>query len=457
MTASILVVDDESTTQDTLGTFLEGEGYRVATAGGGREALTRLEAETFDVIVTDVVMPDVSGLDLLEHSRRLSPGAAVILISGHATVDAAIQALRKGACDYLQKPFVLDELGLAVQRLLRHRPSGYSEPRPRPPVATLPAEMPLVGESAPMRAVREQIARCAAAPSNVLITGESGTGKELAARAIHAASPRCHRRFVPVNCGAIPETLLESQLFGHVRGAFTSAVQANPGLFVAAHGGTLLFDEIAELPLALQAKLLRVIEERQVWPVGATHPQPTDVRIIASTNRDLLRETEAGRFRPDLFYRLKVVHLSLPPLRERREDIPLLVNHLTGKLNAKLGRQVGGIEPEALEALVRHHWKGNVRELEHELERAMVLGDGDRVGLEHLAASLRSSAPDEPATDLRRAVRRFTRRHILDVLAQVQYDKRAAAQLLGISLASLYRKLSIEPPDDAEGDPDEED
>jgi DNA-binding NtrC family response regulator len=456
MTASILVVDDESTTQDTLGTFLESEGYRVATAGGGREALTRIETEAFDVIVTDVVMPDVSGLDLLEHSRRLSPGAAVILISGHATVEAAIQALRKGAGDYLQKPFVLDELALTVQRLLRHRAGPEFRPQP-PAVVPLSIDTPLVGASAPMRLVREQIARCALAPSNVLITGESGTGKELAARAIHDVSPRGHRRLVPVNCGAIPETLLESLLFGHVRGAFTSAVQANPGLFVAAHGGTLFLDEIAEMPLALQAKLLRVIEERQVWAVGATRPQPIDVRIVASTNRDLLAETNAGRFRADLYYRLKVVHLTLPPLRERREDIPLLVEHLMGRLNRKLGRQVRGIEPDALEALMRHHWKGNVRELEHVLERTMILGDGDRIALAQLADDLWSPASDADCVDLRRAVQGFTRQHIMIVLAQVHHDKRAAARLLGISLASLYRKLgAAEPGGDAPAEPDGE-
>ena len=456
MTASILVVDDESTTQETLGTFLETEGYRVATAGGGREALTRIEAETFDVIVTDVVMPDVSGLDLLEHSRRLSPGIGVILISGHATVDAAIQALRKGACDYLQKPFVLDELALSVQRLLRHR-AEHSEPRPpAPALVPLSIETPMVGASAAMRAVREQIARCAPAPSNVLITGESGTGRALAARAIHDASPRCHRRLVPVNCGVIPEARLESQLFGHVRGAFTGAVQADQGLFVAAHGGTLFLDEIAEMPLALQAKLLRVIEAREVWAVGATRPQPTDVRIIASTNRDLLGETSAGRFRADLFYRLKVVHLMLPPLRERREDIPLLVEHLIGRLNLKLGRRVRGIEPEALETLMRHPWKGNVRELEHVLERTMVLGDGDLIALQNLADDLQPSTSATESVNLRRAVRSFTRQHILDVLARVHHDKRAAARVLGISLASLYRKLSGESAGDSPGHSDEE-
>ena len=343
MTASILVVDDESTTQDTLGLFLETEGYRVATAGSGEEALTRIEEQEFDVIVADVVMPGVSGLEVLERSRVLNPGAAVILMTGHATVEMAIEALRKGACDYLQKPFVLHDLARCVQRLLR-RPAGHVDAArpPRAAPAALRARTCSWARATRLRLVREQIARCAPTPSNVLITGESGTGKELVARAIHAASPRRHRRLVAVNCGAIPDSLLESQLFGHVRGAFTSAVQANPGLFVAAHGGTLFLDEIAELPVSLQAKLLRVIEEKQVWAVGATRPQPVDVRIIASTNRDLAGEIDAGRFRADLFYRLNVVHVMLPPLRERREDIPLLVDHFIRRLNVKLQRRVLG-------------------------------------------------------------------------------------------------------------------
>jgi DNA-binding NtrC family response regulator len=447
MTASILVVDDECALQDTLGVFLEAEGYRVATAGSGREALTRIEAERFDVIVADVLMPDVSGLEVLERSRLLNPGAAVILMTGHATVETAIEALRKGACDYLQKPFVLDDLALCVQRLLRRR-AVYREPRvaarPASPVAI---EELLVGTSAPLRAVREQIARCAPTSSNVLITGESGTGKELVARAVHAASPRRQRRLVPVNCGAIPETLLESQLFGHVRGAFTSAAQANPGLFVAAHGGTLFLDEIAELPVPLQAKLLRVLEEKEVWAVGAIRPQPVDVRIVASTNRDVAGEIETGRFRADLFYRLKVVHVTLPPLRQRREDIPLLVDHFVRKLNARLGRRCRGVEPAALQILVNQPWTGNVRELEHVIERAMILGEGDVIGVPHLGDDLVSAPSGPRPVGLREAVRAFTRRHVLDVLAGVGYDKREAARALGISLASLYRKLSIEPGD----------
>jgi DNA-binding NtrC family response regulator len=450
MTASILVVDDESTTQDTLGMFLETEGYRVATAGSGEEALARIEAQEFDVILADVVMPGVSGLEVLERSRVLNPGVSVILMTGHATVEMAIEALRKGACDYLQKPFVLHDLARSLQRLLRRRP-GHPEPhgpgRARPSV---PGEDLLVGASAALRQVREQIVRSAAAPSNVLITGESGTGKELVARALHAGSPRRHGRLVPVNCGAIPDTLLESQLFGHVRGAFTSAVQANPGLFVSAQGGTLFLDEIAELPVSLQSKLLRVIEEKQVWAVGATRPQPVDVRIIASTNRDLATEIEAGRFRADLFYRLNVVHFVLPPLRDRREDIPILIEHLLRRLNAKLHRRFRGIEPEALQALMVHGWKGNVRELEHVLEQAMILGDGDVIGLQHLSDDIVGRSAGEPPTDLRAAVRLFARDHILDVLSRTAYDKRAAARLLGISLASLYRKLNAEPTDDDE-------
>jgi DNA-binding NtrC family response regulator len=453
MTASILLVDDESTTQDTLGMFLETEGYRVATAGSGKEALTRIESEEFDIIVTDVVMPGVSGLEVLDRSRVLNPAAAVVVITGHATVEMAIEALRRGAWDYLQKPFGLDDLGLCLRRLL-HRRADSRAGQPRLPPPPIPAEELLVGRSSSMHSVREQIARCAPTPSNVLITGESGTGKELAARAVHAASPRRQRRLVPVNCVAIPETLLESQLFGHVRGAFTSAVQANPGLFVAANSGTLFLDEIGELSVPLQAKLLRVIEEKQVWAVGATRPQPVDVRLIASTNRDLAAEVDAGRFRADLFYRLKVVHVTLPPLRQRREDIPVLVDHFIRRLNVKLSRRFQGIEPEALRLLENHDWKGNVRELEHVLEGAMILGEGDLLCAGHLAEEIAAASRGSSPTDLREAVRGFARRHVQDVLARTQQNKRDAARLLGISLASLYRKLSIEPP---AGTVDEED
>ena len=441
MTASILVVDDVPDMREILNHSLAGEGYRVATASSGDEALTRLEEHEFDVIVSDIVMPGVGGLEILEKSRLLDPRVAVILMTGHATLDTAIAALRRGACDYLEKPFPLDELKVRVQRLIELRDELWKGRLQQRALQPRPDGRILIGESAPMRVVRDQIAKSARARSNVLITGESGTGKELVARELHAGSARREQAFVAVNCGAIPEALLESQLFGHVRGAFTTAVHANPGLFAVASRGTLFLDEIGELPFALQVKLLRVIEERHVWPVGATRPVPVDVRLIASTNRDLAQEVTAGRFREDLFYRLNVVRLELPPLRERRSDIPLLVDHLVHRLNVKLGTVVLGVEREALRALISHPWRGNVRELENILERAMVLGDGELISLQHLPGSLPATEGGH-LTDLREAVRQFERQHLMNVLAETGRDKREAAQLLGISLASLYRKLN---------------
>src|SRR5882762_9825891 len=298
----------------------------------------------------------------------------------------------------------------------------------------------LLGESAGMQALRTQVAKTGPAVSNVLITGESGTGKELVARAIHAVSPRREQPFVPINCGAIPEALLESQLFGHVKGAFTSAVQGSPGRFAAADHGTVFLDEIGEMPVHLQVKLLRVIEEKQVWAVGSTKPVRVDIRIIASTNRDLAKEVEAGRFRDDLFYRLKVVQIVLPALREHREDIPLLADHFIREFNLKLGRRVRGIDRNALRALMSYPWKGNVRELEHVIESAMILTDGEVLAVGDLPRGLTGEVVSRNES-LRELNRQSEREHILAVLAQTQFDKRKAARILGISLASLYRKL----------------
>jgi len=300
----------------------------------------------------------------------------------------------------------------------------------------------LLGESAAMRSVRAQVAKISPTPSNVLITGESGTGKEIVARAIHAGSPRHAQAFVPINCGAIPEALLESGLFGHVRGAFTSAVKDSPGLFAAADRGTIFLDEIGDLPLHMQVKLLRVIEEKNVWAVGSTKPVLIDARLIASTNRDLVKEIEGRRFREDLFYRLNVVHIALPPLRERREDIGLLVKHSIRALNVKLSTKFAGVDQEALGVLMNHPWKGNVRELEHVLESAMILGEGDVVALPDLPDYLVTATGELAVGDgLRDVTRRFERQHILAVLTQTQFDKKEAARRLGISLASLYRKI----------------
>ena len=441
MTASILVVDDEPAIQDILTWALSAEGYRVTTAGNGEEALARVESEEFDVIVTDIVMPGIDGLEVLERSRVLSPRAAVIVMTAYAALETAIAALRRGASDYLEKPFSVDLLKERVQRLLQYRETLWKDRLVQRAMQPRTFGHSLVGESDAIRALREQIILAARTPSNVLITGESGVGKELVARAVHAEGVRHDAAFVAINCGAIPEALLESQLFGHVRGTFTTAVQANQGLFVAASQGTLFLDEIGEMPLPLQVKLLRVIEDKCVLPVGGTKPMPVDTRIIASTNRELEREVEAGRFREDLFYRLNVVHLLVPPLRERRGDIPVLVDHLVDRLNTKLGTHCLGVERDALWSLIGRPWKGNVRELENVLERAIVLGGNDLISLRDLSAEPATGQGGPPPQNLRGAVRRFERQHLKDVLAATQSDKRKAARVLGISLASLYRKL----------------
>ncbi len=440
MSASILVVDDELIMREALQQLLSLDGYDVAVAVDGDEAIRTIPRHGFDLIVSDICLPGLNGLEVLERSRAVNPRVGVILISGHATMDTTIEALRLGANDFLLKPFEMEDLRRSVERVLQAC-QVTRQWRGSRALSAPPGEHALVGESPAMLAVREHIARCASMPSNVLVTGESGVGKELVARAIHAASTRRDDSFIPVNCGAIPETLIESQLFGHVRGAFTNALSANPGLFVAAEGGTLFLDEIGELPPAVQVKLLRVIEERHVWPLGATKAAPVDVRIIASTNRDLPSEIDTGRFREDLFYRLNVVQITLPPLRERRADIPLLVKHLMRRLNAKLRTAFVAIDPDALCALVEQPWKGNVRELENVLERAMVLGGGQTLSLKHFAAE--SCAPAPPLErGLRDALRQFERQHVQDVLVEAGFDKREAARLLRISLASLYRKLA---------------
>src|SRR5213592_176694 len=439
MSTSILVVDDERAIQDTLAWCLRTDGHEVRTAGSGEEALAIMAEQGFDLIISDIIMPGLSGVDLLRKARALQPRTPVVLITAFATVDTAVEALREGASDYVIKPLKFD-LRHRVQGLLEHRTAFQESALFRRAVESAAPDGSLIGESAAMLAVRTRVARTGPAVSNVLITGESGTGKELVARAIHAASPRRGQAFVPINCGAIPESLLESQLFGHVKGAFTSAVQGSPGLFIAAEHGTVFLDEIGEMPLHLQVKLLRVIEEKEVWAVGSTKPVRVDIRIIASTNRDLSKEVEVGRFRCDLFYRLNVVHIALAPLREHREDIPLLADHFIREFNLKLGRQVRGIDRDALRALMAYPWKGNVRELEHVIESAMILSDGEILTVGDLPRCVvGESVPRNES--LRELNRQSEREHIMAVLAQTQFDKRKAARILGISLASLYRKL----------------
>jgi len=438
MGGSILIVEDDAQVRELLVESLQTSGWSVAAAVSGEDALEHVRRGRFDVIVSDILLPGMNGLEVLRRARALDPAVLVVLITGHATVDTAIEALRRGAGDYVVKPFDVDDLEDRIRRLLARGRGGRRDVQDDGAAGPPDGDDRLIGGSAVMTAVRLQVARAAAISSTVLLTGESGTGKEVAARSIHRASGRRRQRFVAVNCAAIAEGLFESHLFGHVRGAFTSAVQTNPGLFVMADRGSLFLDEVAELPPHLQAKLLRVIEEKQVWAVGASRPARVDVRIVAATNRDLAADVAAGRFRGDLYYRLNVVRIALPPLREHREDIPELVQHLLPRLNERLGCRFERVEGAALESLMAHDWPGNVRELQHALERAMTAGDGPLL--------TRAMLPDDLARacvrpSLKQAIRQFEREKIREALASAGFDKREAARLLGLSLASLYRKL----------------
>jgi DNA-binding NtrC family response regulator len=444
MRASILIVEGEKAIRELLARCLADDGYRVLTASSGEEAHSCIEQEELDALIADVTAPGIGALDIVHRAGWLNPRASLILMAADPTVERAVKAVFDGAAEFLSKPIRLDDLRARLNQLVLGRSGPHPPHVPGRAGAAAPEET-IVGKSAAIRSLRERIAQIAATPSNVLITGETGTGKELVAQAIHIASARRAHRFVVVNCGAIPESLFESQFFGHSRGAFTGAVCATPGLVVLANRGTFYLDEIGELSVQLQVKLLRVIEQKEVWPIGATAPVRVDTRIVASTHRDLFREMEFGGFRADLFYRLHVVHLALPPLRDRREDIPLLVDHFIPRLNCKLSRTVLGIHPDALSVLVEREWRGNVRELESVVESAMISSAGETIGFDDLPASLRTTRARDAAS-LKAVTQRFERQQILGVLAETHFDKREAARRLGIGLASLYRKLDGQSP-----------
>jgi two-component system response regulator PilR (NtrC family) len=453
LTGDILIVDDERSMREFLAIFLRRAGHRVEAAAGGADGVTALGKREFDVVITDLRMPGVGGLEILAEAKRLHPETQVIVVTAFATTETAIAAMKAGAYDYLTKPFKVDEVGLVVERALERRVLHRENLVLRDEIKGRYKLERLIGKSPAMQRVFEVLRKIAPARTSVLLIGESGTGKELAARAVHELSPRADRPFVPVNCGAIPETLLESELFGHVRGSFTGANTDKQGLFEAAHGGTLLLDEVAELPVAMQVKLLRVLQERKVKPVGGVSEREVDVRIVAATNRDLETEVEKGTFRQDLFYRLNVIQLRLPPLRERRADIPLLVDHFIRKFSAEHGRQVGGTDPEAMSALMAYHFPGNVRELENLIERAVTLAPGDRVSSDALPAlkglSAAGSSLGTPAVglpeqgiDLERVVEDFERSLIIRALERTDGHRTEAARLLGVTFRSLRYRLS---------------
>ncbi len=441
----ILIVDDEPSIRRVLAAHLRRDGHQVDAAEDGAQAIELLEAQPYQLLVTDLQMPEVGGLELLAWCREELPELPVIIITAYGTVHSAVEALKLGAHDYITKPFDLTELRNVIGKALALEARARTELR-----GDAQGRFAIIGRTQGMVGVYELIEKVAASPSTVLVQGESGTGKELVARALHEQSPRASRPFIQVNCGAIPANLFESELFGHERGAFTGAVSSKPGRFELADGGTLFLDEVSELPREMQVKLLRALQERRFERVGGLRTLEVDVRVVAATNVALQAEVAAGRFREDLFYRLNVVPITIPPLRERLSDIPLLVEHFLAKYNRRLGRRVRGLSPAALEQLASWHWPGNVRELENVMERAVLLADGDTLEPRDLHGVGGEARPQVPAGEpddlgLKEYVRlhtaRLERSRIQRALGHAEGNVTRAAQSLGISRKSLQTKM----------------
>ncbi|MFN2572307.1 MAG: sigma-54-dependent transcriptional regulator [Gemmatimonadales bacterium] len=436
----VLVIDDEPGLRQSLGLLLNDAGYVVTAEQDGRRGLERATADSFDLILCDVRMPEMDGLTFLRNYRQRGGAGLVIVMSAYGGEDAAIAAMKEGAYDYLPKPFRPDEVVLTLRKAEERERLRQDVAGLRAQLATGPAERGLVAESSAMRQALALVARVAEHNTTILITGESGTGKEVIARAIHRASPRATKAFVGINCAAIPESLLESELFGHVRGAFTGASADKVGLFEAASGGTILLDEIGELPIALQAKLLRVLQESEIRRVGDQKTRHVDARVLVATARNLEAEVRAGRFREDLFYRVHVVAIALPPLRERREDIAPLARHFVARLAQRVGRPLS-LSDDAIAFLEDQAWPGNVRELENAIERAAVLSNGESLGSADFRRETHAS-PEPVATDsLRSAVEAAERRAIGDALRASNGNRREAAESLGVSLRTLFYKI----------------
>ncbi len=444
---TIFICDDEPEILRYLDKLLQASGYRVEIFSRGKELLTRLESAPIapcDVILQDVRMPDLDGLEVLKQVRGQCPGLAVVIMTAHGTVDDAVSAIKQGAYDYIMKPFPREKLLGVLERLLDHRRLAEENRQLREELqrGVAGGGDAIVFRSAAFREVYDLTLQVAESEANILIMGESGTGKELIASALHRNSPRRGKPFVSLNCAALSDTLLESQLFGHVRGAFTGAVINQKGLLEEADGGTLFLDEIGDVSPAVQAKLLRVTQEKDFIVLGSTRPRKVDVRFVAATNKDLMAEVRAGRFREDLYYRLNVISINLPPLRERREDIEPLARHFLETAARRMKKEVRAIDDAALEALVRYDWPGNVRELENVIERAVILAKNGMISAGLLPLGGRKEAPAPAGSPPLVSLDEVERRHITAVLRETGFHKSRTAEILGLSRKTLDRKIS---------------
>jgi DNA-binding NtrC family response regulator len=456
----ILVVDDEMIVCESCKRILEEEGYEVETALSGREAFEKMKANPFDIVITDLKMPGIDGMEVLRTFRKEYPDSIIIMITGFSTVETAVEAIKLGAFDYIPKPFTPDEVSIVVKKAIEKKNLMLENIYLRQELQEKYGFHNIVGKSKKMQEIYRVIAKVATTDSTVLIYGQSGTGKELIARAIHFNSPRREKQFVPVDCAVLSENLLESELFGHVRGSFTGAVTTKPGLFEVADGGTVFLDEVGNISLSIQAKLLRVLQEREFTPVGGTKAKKVDIRLIAATNKDLEKMIKEETFREDLYYRLNIVPIYLPGLRERPEDIPLLAVHFLKKYAEEMGKAIKGFTPEAMEKLMRYPWPGNVRELENVIERTVVMIDDEMVRVEHLILPgqqekeiLENQIPmtSEELKEVKKQVREkaveeIERAFVLNALERQQWNVTRAAEEVGMlrpNFQALMRKYNL--------------
>ena len=442
MGESILIVEDEETLRKNLATFLAREGHSVVAAASGAVAMDHLTQHSFDIVVTDIQLGDLDGLDLLKRVRSEAPNTVVLIMTAYASINSAVEAFRNGAHDYMLKPFSLQELRQKINNIAKYHKLIRENAILRREIQQQHDDFNMVAESKAISDLKKLVRKVAASRSNLLITGESGTGKELVSRATHALSPNPDALLVALNVAAIPDTLIESYLFGHERGAFTGADRMRYGAFRKAEGGTLFLDEIGELPLQVQPKLLRALEEKEILPVGADVPVKVDTRVITATHRDLEQMVQEGSFRQDLLLRINVLSVHIPPLRERVEDIPPLVNHFVNRFCLELRKPRLNVDNQVMRQLMSYHWsKGNVRELSNVIERAVILCEGDRLRMEDLPDAFQAPGPCSTTTDLRKAVKQFEYQHIVSVLESVEGNRELAAYALGISPATLYRHM----------------